>query len=134
VWIILGQITAARVLNDMLEMSNVINLSNVHTQQPTDPALERLAAIRDILSALNVPNLRAPKQMLRALWMLDIANTNIQILLADFRAVPNQEQLVRQSEKLASLIELARERVARLGIDLGTGFGRDDLARRSADG
>jgi hypothetical protein len=109
-------------------MPKVINLfkhGHVRTQRPTEPAMERLTAIRDILSVLEVPNVRAPREMLRALWMLDIANTNIQIVLADFRAVPNQEQLVRQSEKLASLIELARERILSLG--------GSNVARRSAD-
>lgn len=63
--------------------------------------------------------------MLRALWMLDIANRTIQIILADFRTTPDQEQLVRQSEKLVALIEVTRERV--------TALGGDNLARRSAD-
>jgi hypothetical protein len=61
--------------------------------------------------------------MLRALWMLDIANTNIQLVLTDLRAAPDQSELVRESEKLASLIEFVRDRVSALGAGLAVGAG-----------
>jgi hypothetical protein len=116
-------------------MSNVIRLFNDRAQHAADPTLERLEAIRDILSELDVPNLTTPTQLLRALWMLDIANTNIQLVLTDLRAVPDPVELVGESEKLASLIEFARGRIAALGAGLaaGAGPGRGHPARRIAD-
>jgi hypothetical protein len=115
-------------------MSNVVKLFDAPAQR-TDAVLERLAAIRDILSVLDVPSLTTPTQLLRALWMLDIANTNIQLVLTDLRAVPDRVELVGESEKLASLIEFARGRIAALGAGLaaGAGPGRGHPARRIAD-
>jgi hypothetical protein len=116
-------------------MSNVVKLFNAPAQR-TDAALQRLAAIRDILSVLDVPNIKSRTDMLRALWMLDIANTNIQLVLTDLCAVPDQRQLVRESKQLASQIELARDGVAALGgglaVDAGPGKGSSE--RRFADG
>jgi hypothetical protein len=113
-------------------MSNVVKLFDAPAQR-TDAVLERLAAIRDILSVLDVPNLTTPTQLLRALWMLDIANTNIQLVLTDLRTAPDQPELARESEKLASLIEFARGHIAALGAGLATSADRGHATRRFAD-
>jgi hypothetical protein len=103
-------------------MSNVIDLFAVRQHRArgdAEPGFERLTAIRDILSVVDLSNVRSSKDMLRALWMLDIANTNIRIALAHFRGVPDQEQLVRQSKKLADMIEFVRERLSGPGTGAG---------------
>jgi hypothetical protein len=108
-------------------MSNVVELFKANgppPPRPTEPVLQRLAAISDILCALDASTIKSPDEMLRALWMLDVANRCIQLILGEFRTAPDREQLVRQSDRIVVLIELARERLTR----------RTSLTFRSAEG
>ncbi len=81
-------------------------------RRPADIAIKRLDGIEDILSDLNVSGLQTQEEMMRALWTLDMAGKCIGAIMAEFRTEAATEQMVRKSERLINLIELARDEVA----------------------
>jgi hypothetical protein len=88
------------------------------SRRPAEIAIRRLDGIGDILSDLNVSGLRTQEEMARALLTLDTANKCIRAIMAEFRTEPATEQMIRKSERLIGLIELARGEV------IGTHRGR----------
>ncbi len=95
-------------------------------------SLERLEGIREVLSSLAVSTIRTDKEMMRALWTLDIANRCIHVVLADFPDEAGAEHLVRQSESLFALIQFARRKIAGLRKIPGGAVNAERLVRGSA--
>ncbi len=81
------------------------------SKRPAEIAIRRLDGIGDVLSGLNLSELHTQEEMTRALWTLDTADKCIRAILAEFRTEAPTEQMVRTSEKLFRLIELARDEV-----------------------
>ncbi len=95
-------------------------------------SLERLKGIREVLFGLAVSTIRTDKEMMRALWTLDIANRCIHVVLADFPDEAGAEHLVRQSESLFALIQFARRKIAGLRKIPGGAVNAERLVRGSA--
>jgi hypothetical protein len=96
-------------------MSSTHSPATTHTprsRRPADIAVKRLDGIGDVLSDLKVSELQTQEEMTRALWTLETADKCIRAILAEFRTEAATEQMVRTSEKLIQLIELARDEVS----------------------
>lgn len=63
--------------------------------------------------------------MRRALWILDLTNRCVQIVLSDFKDDPSILELTRQAEELINSVATARQMVDQLGSVLhGTTLSR----------
>ena len=78
-------------------------------------AVVRLNGLTSVLSELRGENLRTPDDMRRVLWMLDLANNCIRIILRDFADDPNISQLARHAEELTASVEEVRCMVQQRG-------------------
>ena len=99
----------------MIEMPNVVQLfapSQLPAAARHEPALKRLEGIRDVLSTLDLLKMQDHQEMVRTLWILDIANKCIRVVLTDLRDGPRTETLVRQSDDLIASIEIARDKIS----------------------
>jgi uncharacterized protein with PhoU and TrkA domain len=98
-----------------VEVTNVVQLFTLGDSPiavQSNPALQRLEGIRDVLSTLNLSDMPRLQEIERALWTLDAANKCIRVVLADLERSPGTEQLVRQSDELVAAIGSAREKLA----------------------
>jgi hypothetical protein len=87
------------------------------SKRPADTAIKRLDGIGRVLADLDVSRLQSQEQTMRALWTLDAADKCIRAIMGEFRTEPATEQMVRTSERLVRLIELARDEV--IGLHRG---------------
>ncbi|WP_152621642.1 hypothetical protein [Bradyrhizobium japonicum] len=85
-------------------MSDIINLP----RPAPHAAVVRLNELTSVLSELDGENLRTQDDMRRALWILDLANQCVRIILRDFADDPNIRQLDRKAEELAASVKEAR--------------------------
>lgn len=96
-------------------MSEVINFPRRQEHRPLHPAVVRMQGLANVLSDLDALNLRTQDDMRRALWILDLTNRCVQIILTDFEDDPQIREFVRQAEELTASIERARFMVRRIG-------------------
>lgn len=89
-------------------------------REPVDEAIKRLDGIRDALSRFDFADMRTPQELTAALCTLSSANRCIKIVLNDFRDAAGVEQLLRHSECLLELIEIARSKVAGYNLKCAT--------------
>ncbi|MDI3564732.1 hypothetical protein [Bradyrhizobium sp. Arg816] len=85
-------------------MSGIINFP----RPAPHAAIVRLDGLTNVLSELDGENLRTQDDMRHALWVLDLANKCVRIILRDFADDPNIRQLARHAEELTASVEEAR--------------------------
>ncbi len=66
------------------------------------------------MATMDVSKLRTHEEMMHAVWVLDLANQCIRIVLADFRGDPATDHLVLLAEKLIASIEQVRRALTSL--------------------
>ncbi|MBR0789409.1 hypothetical protein JQ631_10035 [Bradyrhizobium manausense] len=93
-------------------MSRIINFP----QRPKHlhPAVTRLHGLAAVLSDLDTIDLQSKDDLRRALWLLDLTNRCIQIILSDFSKDPCISELANRAEDLTAAIERARQMVREL--------------------
>ncbi|WP_441239271.1 hypothetical protein [Bradyrhizobium sp. 930_D9_N1_4] len=95
----------------MFSAYSSIDYHSMRASTPADAAAKRLDGIGHVLSDLDLSAIQTQGDMTRALWTLDAAAKCIRAVLAEFRAQPATDQLVRKSRYLIELIEQARGEV-----------------------
>jgi hypothetical protein len=95
-------------------MSKLMNFPR-HEQRPAPhPAVVKMQALTSVLSDLDL-NLQSQDDRRRALWILDLTNRCVRIILTDFKDDPHIGELIRQAEEITASIERARCMVQNLG-------------------
>src|SRR6478735_3768021 len=89
-------------------------------QSRLHPAVLKLQGLATVMSGLAGANLRSQDDMERALWILDLTNRCIQVILSDFRDDPSFDKLIERAGELADSVECARQMVHRLGLSLSS--------------
>ena len=92
-------------------MSDISNFS----RSAPHAAVVRLDGLTDVLSELDGENLRTEDDLRRALWILDLANQCVRIILRDFADDTNIPQLARRAEELTASVAEARYMVQHRG-------------------
>jgi hypothetical protein len=102
-------------------MSEVINFPRAAGEQSTmHPAVLRLQGLATVMSELNEMNLQSQDDMKRALWVLDLTNRCIKVILSDFRDDPSIGKLIERARELTDSVETARQMVHHLGLSLSS--------------
>lgn len=96
-------------------MSNVVDFPRRRGSSASHPAVRRLQGLTIVLSDLNEADLQNQQDMRRALWILDLTNRCVQIILSDFKDDPSTPELTRHAEDLLDGIARARQMVDHLG-------------------
>jgi hypothetical protein len=99
--------------NSMPEVVNFLRAAG--KQSRLHPAVLRLQGLATVMSELNGMNLRSQDDMKRALWILDLTNRCIKIILSEFRDDPSINELIKRAGELADSVEGARRMVHHLG-------------------
>jgi hypothetical protein len=106
-------------------VSKVINFPRGRGRPAFHPAARRLQGLTNVLSDLHGVDLQSQQDMRRALWILDLTNRCVQIVLSDFKDDPSILELTRQAEELINSVATARQMVDQLGSVLhGTTLSR----------
>lgn len=79
------------------------------------PAVARLQGLTNVLSEMHGIELQSQDDMRRALWILDLSNRCIQVVLSDLHNDPCISDLIRRAEELTASVERARRMVHHLG-------------------
>ncbi|RZN10295.1 hypothetical protein CWO91_13970 [Bradyrhizobium genosp. SA-3] len=95
-------------------MSEVINFPRRQEPFAPHPAVLRIQGLTILLAELHGASLRTQDDMRRALWILDLTNRSVQLILSDFKDDPNIQELIRQAEELTASVEEARRMVQHL--------------------
>jgi hypothetical protein len=95
-------------------MSELINFPRRRRRPALHPAAVRMQGLTTVLSDLDL-NLQSQDDMRRALWILDLTNRCVRIILTDFKDDPHIGELIRQAEEITASIERARCMVQNLG-------------------
>ncbi|WP_409190315.1 hypothetical protein [Bradyrhizobium sp. RDM4] len=102
-------------------MSEVISFPHAAREQfKLHPAMLRLQGLATVTSELNGMNLRNQDDIKRALWILDLTNRCIKIILSDFRDDPSMDKLIKLAGELADSVERARRMVHHLAFTLSS--------------
>lgn len=80
-----------------------------------NPAVARLEGIVRVMTELNEIELRSHEDARRALWIIDISNMCIQVILSDFQDDPYISDLIPRANELTASLEQARHRIHHLG-------------------
>lgn len=96
-------------------MSRVIDFPRARERATSHPAVRRIQGLTNVLSELREADLQSQHDMRRALWILDLANRCVQIILSDFKGDPSIIELNRQADELIDSVERARQMVDQLG-------------------
>lgn len=93
---------------------------SIRANTPAETAVKRLSGIGEVLSDLDIAAIQTQDDKTRALWTLDTADKCIRMILAEFRAAPAREQVVRKAKSLVTLIELARDEISTYPMTAGS--------------
>ena len=96
-------------------MSKVVDFPRAPGSFAFHPAVRRLQGLTNVLSDLHEVDLQSQQDMRRALWILDLTNRCVQIILSDFKDDSSILELTRHSKDLIDGIARAREMVDQLG-------------------
>jgi hypothetical protein len=96
---------------DMFSAFSSIDYQSIRASTPAESAVKRLNGIGEVLSGLDISEIRTQDHMARALWTLDTADKCIRLILAEFRT-DRTTDVVREANSLADLIELARVEIS----------------------
>lgn len=96
-------------------MSEVIIFPRGQQHPAVHPAIIRVQRLTTVLSELHEANLRTHDDMRGALWILDLTNRCVRVILSDFKDDPCIGELIRQAEELTASVERARRMVQHLG-------------------
>lgn len=99
-------------------MSKVVDFPRGRGRSTSHPAVRRIQGLTNVFSELREADLQTQHDMRRALWMLDLTNRCVQIILSDFKEDASILQLTQQAEELINSVERARQVVDRLGSTL----------------
>jgi len=94
-------------------MPNVIHLHPTRAAPTSNPAAERLQEIGQLVATLQTAPIQNFDDIAHALWVLDLANKCIQVVVAEFRDHPTNQLVIEQSKAISALIELTRCAVMR---------------------
>ncbi|MDE2378835.1 hypothetical protein [Bradyrhizobium sp.] len=97
-------------------MAEVINFPRTREH----PAVRRLQGLTRLLSEMDGMTFQSEEDMRRALWILDLANRCVRVILSDFHDDPCISELIRQAEELVGAVERTRSMVDDLGSTLHT--------------
>jgi len=98
-------------------MPKIINFRRAAAEQSSlHPAVLRLQGLATVMSELNGMNLRSHDDMKRALWILDLTNHCIKVILSDFRDDPSIGRLIERAGDLTDSVECVRRMVHHLGL------------------
>jgi hypothetical protein len=104
-----------RVQSGSMYMFNAfssMDYRSIRASTPAETAVKRLNGIGEVLSDLDISAIHTQADVTRALLTLDTADKCIRMILAEFRAAPAKEQVVREAKRLVDLIELARDEIS----------------------
>ncbi|MGY4365266.1 hypothetical protein ACVW1A_001331 [Bradyrhizobium sp. LB1.3] len=96
-------------------MSEVINFRRGQEHPAVHPAIIRVQRLTTVLSELHGANLRTQDDIRGALWILDLTNRCVRVILSDFKDDPCIGQVIRQAEELTASVEIARCMVQHVG-------------------
>lgn len=96
----------------MFSAFSSIDYRSIRANTPAETAVKRLNGIGEVLSDIDISAIQTQDDMTRALWTLDTADKCIRMILAEFRAAPAREQVVRKAKSLVDAIELARDEIS----------------------
>jgi hypothetical protein len=96
----------------MFSAFSSIDYRSIRANTPAETAVKRLNGIGEVLSDIDISAIHTQDDMTRALWTLDTADKCIRMILAEFRAAPAREQVVRKAKSLVDAIELARDEIS----------------------
>ncbi|MET4216076.1 hypothetical protein ABIB00_001263 [Bradyrhizobium sp. LB14.3] len=96
-------------------MSEVINFPRPQESPAVHPGVLRVQQLATVLSKLHGANLRTQDDMRGALWILDLTNQCVRVILSDFKDDPCIRELIRHAEELTASIERAGGMVQHLG-------------------
>ena len=96
-------------------MSELIDFPGGRCSSASHPAVRRLQGLTIVLSELHEIDLLNQQDIRRALWILDLTNRCVQIILSDFKDDPSILVLTRHAEDILDGIARARRMVDQLG-------------------
>lgn len=96
-------------------MSKVVDFPHSRGPSAFHPAVRRLRGLTNVLCDLHAAHLQSQQDMRRALWILDLTNRCVQIILTDFKDDPSIGELTRHADDLITSIASARQMVDQLG-------------------
>ena len=99
-------------------MSKVVDFPRGRGRPTSHPAVRRIQGLTNVFSELREVDFQTQHDMRRALWILDLTNRCVQIILSDFKGDASILELTRQAEELINSVERARQAVDRLGSTL----------------
>jgi hypothetical protein len=95
-------------------VSKLVDFPRVRGFSAFHPAVRRLHGLTNVLSDLHEVDLQSQRDMRRALWILDLTNRCVQIILSDFKDDPCILAFTQQAEHLIDDIARARQMVDQL--------------------
>lgn len=75
---------------------------------------KRLEAISGVVSSLDVTRIRSSEDATRALYILELANKCIRVVLREVHGTFAKNALIDQSDRLIELIDVARNKLVNL--------------------
>jgi hypothetical protein len=100
----------------MLDVATDPSPNTSQTDSTSCAVAKRLGAISGVVSSLDVTGIRSREDATRALYVLELANKCIRVILREVHGTFAKNALIDQSDRLLDLIDVARSKLVSLRL------------------